>query len=202
MTGYYKTFYDGIKDLSIRNKIIIDSKKKYQVYVLRNQIHHTIVISDGGDKKIILGLQVDAEDSSGALTGQEDAVAQVDIHNIKEEDLEKMGEKTCSIAEFGEIADSILKEDPKYKVLTNNCQEFCKKFLEKTKLSTIMYKTDGDAVADSVVLLIAMEIPLVLLPGVKQFTEWSIKSLVESTISIFPALCKWTKSDSVTGCKK
>ena len=120
-------------------------RKKYQISVYKNQLilgHHAIVISDGENEDITFELTV-AGDKTSALSGQERAIAKVAIFDSNNKnDLAYKGEKQCSLYQLADIAASILDSDRQYDVISNNCQHFCNKFLERNGLST--YATDGE----------------------------------------------------------
>ena len=122
-------------------------KKSYTISVDHKQViggHHIIVISDGKHEDISFELTVKGSKFS-ATVGQEEAVAKVAIYDETNRDyLKQKGEVYCTLYELAETAASILKNNPHYDLLNNNCQDFCNKFLAAYNLPT--YATDTEIV--------------------------------------------------------
>ena len=122
-------------------------KKNYTISVDHKQLiggHHIVVISDGEHQDISFELTVKGSKLS-ATVGQEEAVAKVAIYDETNRDyLNQKGEVYCTLYELAETAASILKNNPHYNLLTNNCQNFCNEFLAAYNLPT--YATDTEKV--------------------------------------------------------
>jgi len=135
-------FSNLINQFKTRNEV--DSRKCYKLSVYRYKIHHStnfaahhvIVISDGSNTDITFGLTVN--------TKQQYERAKAEVKNFKgdKSQLEFKGQVVSTLYELAKKADMILDDNPHYKLLSNNCQNFCNKFLEKNGLPT--YSTDID----------------------------------------------------------
>jgi len=97
------------------------------------------VISDGNNTDITFGLTVYATKHQ-ATTGQERARAEVETFKRDKSQLEFKGQVVSTLYNLAKKADMILDDNPNYHLLSNNCQNFCNKFLEKNGLPT--YLTD------------------------------------------------------------
>ena len=116
MTGLYKTFHEGIKDLYTKYKITIDRKKKYQIFTCHTSLfgHRAIVIRGGENETIIFGMQVNVDNTSDAVTGQGNTLAEVKLYSDKGKCTTKWGEVTSSLCDLAKIADSIFQSEPQY----------------------------------------------------------------------------------------
>jgi len=139
--------------------------KKYQISVyryLRFGGHHAIVISDGTTPHITFELTVMAGKSQ-AISGQERALAKVTEFSGDINNLEYKGEVECSLYELAERAARVLDSDRQYNWLSNNCQNFCNKFLESNDLPT--YKTDVQSVQSAGLIVAAITLLISLFRG-------------------------------------
>ena len=138
-------FYDGIWELNTRHRRDMNRRKKYLISVYKDQLiagHHAIVISDGENKDITFEITVTGGKTS-ALSGQERAVAKVAIfESNKRKDLKYTEETQCTLYQLAETAARILDDHCQFNVVSNNCQKFCNKFLERNGLPT--YTTDDE----------------------------------------------------------
>ena len=125
----------------------MNRRKRYTISVDRKQLfggHHVIVISDGTHEDITFELTFKGSVVS-AVIGQEEAVAKVAIYDKTDRSyLEEKGVVKNSLYELSETAAGILKDNPHYHLLNNNCQNFCNKFLGTYNLPT--YTTDAENV--------------------------------------------------------
>ena len=81
---------------------------------------------------------------SQAISGKEKAIAKVTEFRGDKNSLEFKGEVNCSLYELAERAARVLDSNRQYNWLSNNCQNFCNKFLETNGLPT--YQTDVETV--------------------------------------------------------
>ena len=138
-------YYKQIVNLNTLHKNFMHETRRYQISVHRGHYsfaqHHFIVVSDGMNKDITLELTVGGGVST-VLSSQENVIAKVNIFQGSKDDLDNKGVLDCTLYKLTEIAAAIIRENPYYNLLTNNCQTFCNKFLDKLELKT--YMTDQE----------------------------------------------------------
>lgn len=127
-------------------KLMLDSRKyRISLYKYAGILsHHAIVISDGQNEDITLELTVDGE-KTDKMKGLQEAIPRSVVFKENKSGLEDMGVVECTLYKLTDIATGILNSDPNYNWLSNNCQNFCKRFLEKTISAT--YQTDKEKAA-------------------------------------------------------
>ena len=133
-------YYAKILNLDTLHKNFMNKKRRYRISVYRGQSfgqHHFIVVSDGDNEDITLELTV-AGEKSAILSGQEKVIAAVNIFHGSKSELENKGVVECTLHMLTEIATNVIRRNPHYNLLSNNCQDFCNKFLDMLKLETYM----------------------------------------------------------------
>ena len=122
--------------------------RRYQISVYRGQgfaEHHYIVVSDGVHEDVTLELTVRGTDRSNILLSKEKVITAVNIYQGRKSDLENKGVVECTLHTLTEIAANILRRNPYYNLVSNNCQDFCNKFLNALQQET--YMTDPQKAA-------------------------------------------------------
>ena len=138
-------YYEKILNLDTLHKNFMNKKRRYRISVYRGQSfgqHHFIVVSDGDNEDITLELTV-AGEKPAILSGQEKVIAAVNIFYGSKSELENKGVVECTLHMLTEIATNVIR-NPHYNLLSNNCQDFCNKFLDTLKQET--YMTDPQKV--------------------------------------------------------
>ena len=133
-------YYTKILNLDTLHKNFMNKKRRYRISVYRGQSfgqHHFIVVSDGDNEDITLELTV-AGEKSAILSGQEKVIAAVNIFYGSKSELENKGVVECTLHMLTEIATNVIRRNPHYNLLSNNCQDFCNKFLDMLKLENYM----------------------------------------------------------------
>ena len=144
-------YYIQILDLNTMHKNFMHEERRYKISVYRGHsfaAHHYIVVNDGVNEDITLGLTVGG-DKSRMLSGQEKAIAQAIVFQGKRSELENKGTVECTLHMLTEIAEKIIRENPYYNLATNNCQTFCNMFLSALKQET--YMTDPQKAAVGII---------------------------------------------------
>ena len=132
-------YHTQILNLPTLHQNFMYEVRRYQISVYRGRFaeHHFIVVSDGVHEDITLELTV-IGDKKSVLSGQEKVVAAVNIFRGDMNDLDKKGVVECTLHMLTEIAANILRRNPYYNLISNNCQDFCNKFLNELKQQTYM----------------------------------------------------------------
>ena len=133
-------YYMQIVNLNTLHKNFMYETRRYQISVHRGHSfaqHHFIVVSDGVHEDITLELTVGGGVST-VLSSQENVIAEVNIFQGSKDDLDNKGVVNCTLQKLTEIAAAIIRENSCYNLVTNNCQTFCNKFLDKLELKTYM----------------------------------------------------------------
>ena len=135
-----------IQNLNTLHKNVMYKERRYQISVYRGSFgqHHYIVIDDGDNESITLGLTVGGG-KSRILSGQEKAIPEVNLFQGSKDDLDNKGVVDCTLHKLTEIAAAIIRENSYYNLITNNCQTFCNKFLDALGQET--YMTDPQKAA-------------------------------------------------------
>ena len=143
-------YYIQIVNLNTLHKNFMHKERRYQISVYQGSFgqHHYIVVSDGVNEDITLELTVGGG-KSRILSGQEKAKAEVNIFQGSKSDLDKKGVVECTLHMLTEIAAAIIRENPYYNLVTNNCQTFCNKFLDALRQET--YMTDPQRAAVGII---------------------------------------------------
>ena len=140
-------YYIQIVNLNTLHKNVMYKERSYQISVYRGHSfgqHHYIVIDDGDNECVTLGLTVGGG-KRRILSGQEKAKAEVNLFQGSKSDLDKKGVVECTLHKLTEIAAAIITENSYYNLVTNNCQTFCNKFLDALRQET--YMTDPQKAA-------------------------------------------------------
>ena len=135
----HNDFCDELIDLGTLHKNLLHIKKIYTIFVYRKLLHHAIVISDGRNAPITFELTVMGGKAGAVLIGGR-TIAKVLEFTDDRNDLQKFGEVTCTLYELTQKAAKILNSNRNYNWLSNNCQNFCTRFLEANGLQS--YTTD------------------------------------------------------------
>ena len=136
----HNDFYDELIELEgTLHKNFVRKRKTYTIYLHRDSYHHAIVISDGRNVPITLELTV-MGGKAGAVMGGGRTIAKVVVFTGDTNDVEEFGEVTCTLYELTQKAAEIINSDRNYNWISNNCQNFCTRFLEANGLPS--YTTD------------------------------------------------------------
>lgn len=121
-------FSEGIVSLHTKHRKFMQVKKGYAIFLdHRQSLDHVIVIRDGENEDISFELTIKGSKSSG----QEEAVVKVTVYDeTNRSHLQQKATVVCSLYELAAKAAEILESNPHHELLTNNCQEFCNKFIE------------------------------------------------------------------------
>lgn len=133
-------YHTKILNLHTLHQNFMYEVRRYQISVYRGQgfgEHHYIVVSDGVHEDITLELTVGGE-KSNILLSQEKVIAEVKIYRGRKSDLENKGVVECTLHTLTEVAANILRRNPYYNLISNNCQDFCNKFLNALQQETYM----------------------------------------------------------------
>lgn len=133
-------YHTQILNLHTVHQNFMYEARRYQILVYRGQgfaEHHFIVVSDGVNEDITLELTVGGE-KSNILLSQEKVMAAVNIYRGRRSDLENKGTVECTLHTLTEVAANILRRNPYYNLSSNNCQDFCNKFLNALQQETYM----------------------------------------------------------------
>ena len=135
----HNDFYDELIELGTLHKNFIRLKQMYTISVDRSSYHHAIVISDGRNDPITLELTV-MGGKAGAMIAGGRTIAKVVVFKGNTNNLNKRGEVTCTLYDLTYKAAKILNSNRNYNWISNNCQNFCTRFLEVNGLPS--YTTD------------------------------------------------------------
>ena len=91
-------YYIQIVNLNTLHKNVMYKERRYKILVYQGRSfgqHHYIVIDDGDNESITLGLTVGGG-KSRILSGQEKAIPEVNLFQGRKDDLDKRGVVECS----------------------------------------------------------------------------------------------------------
>lgn len=138
-------FREIMKLPTLHQNLMLDLRKyRISLYKYAGILsHHAIVISDGQNEDITLELTVDGEKTK-IMKGMQEVIPRSVVFKEDKSGLIDKGVVECTLYELTDIATGILNSDPNYNWFSNNCQDFCKKFLDETISET--YMTDKEKV--------------------------------------------------------
>ena len=118
---------------------VLDERLVYRVFVHRTTIdgnfHHRIVLCDSSEKYEFVTLEL----------GKNETYSQVapkcQVYQGEREDLEFKGTVEATMRELANVAIDILREMGDYRLIGNNCQNFCNTFLARIDLKEGQYWT-------------------------------------------------------------
>ena len=118
---------------------VLDERLVYGVFVHRTTFqgyfHHRIVLCDKGEKYGFVTLELGKNDTYSRV------VPKCQIYQGEEEDLEFKGTVEATMRELASVAIGILREMGGYRLVGNNCQNFCNTFLARVDLKEGQYWT-------------------------------------------------------------
>ena len=132
-TTGHNDFYDEIIELGTLHINSIHIEQMHTISVLQGSYHHAIVISDGRLAPIKFELTVTGRKAGAMIVGGR-TIAMVSVFRGDINDLDKRGEVTCTLYELTRKAAEIMNSDRNYNWISNNCQNFCTRFLEANGL--------------------------------------------------------------------
>ena len=118
---------------------VLDERLVYGVFVHRatfvEKFHHCIVLCDKGEKYGFVTLELEKNHTSMRV------IPECQVYQGKEEDLEFKGTVEATMRELADVAIGILREMGDYRLVGNNCQNFCNTFLARVDLKEGQYWT-------------------------------------------------------------
>ena len=118
---------------------VLDERLVYGVFVHRTTFkgyfHHRIVLCDYSDKYGFVTLELGKNDTYSRV------VPNCQVYQGEEEDLEFKGTVEATMRELANVAIGILREMGGYRLIGNNCQNFCNTFLARIDLKEGQYWT-------------------------------------------------------------
>ena len=160
----HNDFCDELIDLGTLHKNLLHIKQMYTIFVYRKLLHHAIIISDGRNDPITFELTV-MDGKAGAVLIGGRTIAKVVAFTGNKNDLERFGEVTCTLYELTQKAAKILNSDRNYNWISNNCQNFCTRFLEANGLRS--YTTDTRIAVTAGVAAVAAIIAIVAICSIE-----------------------------------
>ena len=121
---------------------VLDERLVYRVFVHRTtirgftgNIHHRIVLCDKSEKYGFVTLEL------GKNATYSRVAPECQVYQGEAEDLEFKGTVEATMRELADIAIGILRDMGDYRLIGNNCQNFCNKFLALVDLKEGQYMT-------------------------------------------------------------
>ena len=111
---------------------VLDERLVYRAFVHRatfeGYLHHRIVLCDYSEKYGIVTLELGKNHTSMRV------IPKCQVYKREEEDLEFKGTVEATMRELANVAIGILREMGDYRLVDNNCQNFCNTFLARIDL--------------------------------------------------------------------
>ena len=121
---------------------VLDERLVYRVFVHRTTIegytgnfHHRIVLCDSSEKYGFVTLEL------GKNVTYSQVAPKCQVYQGEREDLEFKGTVEATMRELANVAIDILREMGDYRLIGNNCQNFCNTFLARIDLKESQYWT-------------------------------------------------------------